>query len=82
MNRTGHITILKDIYRDGCQFTKDELLPVTLHYMGIVGGFDRYPQDNTMEGNLDLICVVELPTGRVLKFELQYEISLELDPIS
>ena len=44
--------------------------------IGFSGRFDRYPSDNTMEGDISPKCIVKLKDGHVHCFEIDYEVQL------
>lgn len=75
--RNAIIVFLKD-----CQFCNDSYKAwqreeVKVLSIGYSGGFERYPQDNTMDGDIHPSVIVEFEDGYVHSFELDYQIELK-----
>jgi hypothetical protein len=68
------IVITKDFNKHGIDFKKDCIYDVKVIQYGVTGGFNRYPQDNTMDGDLHWEALVEFDSGRIIPFEIGYEI--------
>jgi len=74
----GHIKFLKTVRKNGSDktYNSGDVEQVLIHYIGVRGGFERYPSDNTMEGSIDPICIIQTKTGDILVLELHYEVNL------
>ena len=70
------IIILRNIDKHIGKLKKDTCYNVKILKTGIVGGFERYPQDNTMEGCLEWSVLVEFESGEITSFILDYDICI------
>ena len=65
--------VIKFVNNVGVHKVNDEA-NVIIHQFGVIGAFDRYPQDNTMDGSLNWSALVEFNDGRIVPFEIDWEI--------
>lgn len=50
---------------------------VYIHHIGVRGGFERYPNDNTMDGSIEPIAIVQvIKTGHVIPIEIGFQANL------
>jgi hypothetical protein len=82
MKRKKQIAFMRDVnkiidYRNNkVKFQEGAVYEVEVIQYGITGGFNRYLEDNTMDGSLDWSALVEFDCGRVMAFEIGFEIQI------
>ena len=77
MKRQKEIKIIRDITTpSGLKFNMGDHFTVNLLKIGFCGGFDRYPEDNTMEGSIFPVAVVEFENGKIMYFEIEHHIHI------
>ncbi|MDR1221442.1 MAG: hypothetical protein LBL07_01000 [Tannerella sp.] len=70
------IRILRDFEKSGLTFKSGEKFEVEILHIGMAGGFDRHPEDNTMEGCLYPAAIVEFENGKIMAFEIDFNIHI------
>ena len=75
--RKAVITFLKSCQFGNECYRQGTTREVTVLTIGYSGGFERYPQDNTMDGEYHPSVIVEFEDGYVHSFELDYQIELK-----
>lgn len=70
------IKIKNNCYKCGIQFKIGEKYDVKIINIGIVGGFERYSEDGTMEGDLHFSALCEMENGHIIPFDVDYEIEI------
>lgn len=74
--RKGSILFLREVRTPDELFKPKRTESVEVLSIGFSGRFDRYPSDNTMEGDISPKCIVKLKDGHVHCFEIDYEVQL------
>lgn len=74
----GTILFLRKVETPDEVFLSRRAESVEVLSIGFSGRFDRYPQDNTMEGDIAPKCIVKLQDGHVHCFEIDYEVQLTI----
>ena len=70
------IKVLCDFSLSELDFTKGETFKVSILKIGFAGGFDRYPADGTMDGDIYPCAIVEFENGKILSFDIAREIHI------
>jgi hypothetical protein len=70
------IKTLRDFEKSGLAFKAGERFEVQILHIGMAGCFDRHPEDNTMEGCLSPVAIVEFENGKIMAFEIDFNIHI------
>ena len=70
------VTFLRDVDKHGITATIGTTFDVAIISMGIVGGFERYNSDNTMEGELCWSALVEFESGNIVPLQIDYDVKI------
>jgi hypothetical protein len=70
------IKILRDFTKLGYDFKKGESFCVSILKIEVIGYMNRYPEDNTMEGDSWWSALVEFENGKIMVFDVDIQIHI------
>ncbi|MDR2652805.1 MAG: hypothetical protein LBC68_10935 [Prevotellaceae bacterium] len=70
------IIILHDFTKSGLDFKENQRYCVHILKIEVVGYMNRYPEDNTMEGASFWSALVEFDNGKIMSFDIDFEIHI------
>jgi hypothetical protein len=69
------IKTLRTFEKSGLTFRAGEKFEVQILHIGMAGSFDGCPPD-TVEGHICPVAVVEFENGKIMAFEIDYDIHI------